>query len=631
MIFKSRLSQVLVSKTFVSSTNKSPAIASMFAAAMLMHPNVHGQSIENSQPNTMVVTANRTAVSVDETLSSVTIITREDIERSQARSTEELLRDFANVTIKNTGGRGKQSSLFLRGTASTHTLFLIDGVKVGSANNGATAFQNIPVDQIERIEVVKGPRSSLYGSEAAGGVIQIFTRKQSQSGFSPFIRVGAGSDDTQEVALGFGVRNDSASLNATYSYEGTDGIDAYKHYESDDDAFENSSLTVNSDIKLSGKTNLTFNYLQSHTQNEFDDSFGFYPNQQNKDTLRVLGFGLNNDMTQWWSSSIQLGRSWEKSHTFANFKRLSSFETRRDSFSWINEFTPSDDVSVVVGYDFQDDHSDTTSNFIQNERNNHGVFTQVQMHVSGHDLELNHRYDDNEQFGSEHTGSLGWGYSFENETRLKASYGTAFVAPSFNYLYHPGFGFCCSGNPDLKPEKSDTLELGINGVLESVNWSITWFRTRIQDLIVSEEPFYIPENVNQARIQGMEFSANTRFFDWVIRGDLSLLSAKSRNGVYKGNRLINRPTQTLSIMMDRDFGRFSAGASFVAENESYVDQANTVELPGYATVDLRVGYEVIDGLKWQAKIENLFEKEYEVSRGYNQPELTYLVSVTYQP
>lgn len=607
----------------------SPSHISLFAASLLCGS--YAQAVLPTTTETTVITANRTAMSVDETLASVTVITREDIERSQVRSTQELLRRYANVTIKNTGGRGKQTSMFLRGTESTHTLFLIDGVKVGSATSGLTAFQNIPVDQIDRVEIVKGPRSSLYGSEAAGGVVQIFTRKEHQQGFTPFVRVGAGSDDTKEMAVGFGARNDYASLNATYSYEETDGIDTYKGYESDDDGFENSSLSVNSAMNFSKDTVLTFTYLQSHGQNEFDDTFSFYPNQESKDTLRTIGVGLNSQITSAWSTDVQLGRSWDKSHTYANYVKTSTYETRRDSLSWLNHVALSDVSMLTLGYDYQEDHSVTTDNFIQNERYNHGVFTQLQTEIEGHDLEASLRYDDNEQFGSERTGNLAWGYSFNNATRVRASYGTAFVAPSFNFLYHPGYGFCCSGNPDLKPEQTDTFEMGVDGSIESVEWSATWFRTRVEDLIISEAPVYVPENVSKARIQGFEFGFNTHFFDWAIRSELTLISAKSRSGDTSGKRLINRPKQTLSVMMDRDFNRFSLGVTVIAESESYVDQQNTVALPGYATLDLRAGYLITDELKLQAKVENIFEQEYELSRGYNQPELTYLVSVTYQP
>lgn len=610
----------------------SPSLISFFTTSLLCGS--YAQADLSTTTETTVVTANRTAMSVDETLASVVVITREDIERSQVRSTQELLRQYANVTIKNTGGRGKQTSMFLRGTESNHTLFLIDGVKVGSATSGLTAFQNIPVDQIERVEVVKGPRSSLYGSDAAGGVVQIFTRKERKPGFTPFARVGAGSDDTKEMAVGFGARNDYASLNATYSYEETDGIDSYKSSDQDDDGFENSSLSVNSAMNFSSDTVLTFSYLQSHGQNESDNPFSIQ-SQESKDTIRSIGVGLNSQLTSKWSSDVQLGRSWDKSHGYMDYVRNSIYETRRDSLSWLNHLALFDHSILTLGYDYQEDHLVTSVNFVQNERYNHGVFTQLQTEIEGHDLEASLRYDDNEQFGSEHTGNLAWGYSFENAMRIRASYGTAFIAPSFNELFHPGFdsvfGSCCSGNPDLKPEQTDTFEMGVDGSIESVEWSVTWFRTRIEDLIVSESPTYVPENVSKARIQGLEFGVNTHFFEWAIRSELTLISAKSRSGDTSGNRLINRPKQTLSVMMDREFNRFSLGATVIAESESYVDQQNTVELPGYATLDIRAGYLLTDELKLQAKVENIFEQEYELIQGYNQPELTYLVSITYQP
>jgi len=584
------------------------------------------QANETVSSDDIIVTANRTATTADQTLASVTVITREDIERSQVRSTEELLRKRANLTVKNDGGRGKNTSLFIRGTESNHVLVLIDGVKVGNANFGTTPWQHIPVAQIDRVEIVKGSRSSLYGSEALGGVIQIFTRKGEGSAFNPVASVGVGSDETYEAGVGANGSIKDTSYSFHWRGEKSDGFDTTNATETDDDGYENYSFSMNVSHQLNANNSLSLNFLRADNEVEFD---GWYNGSEGYN--QVVGAGLTSQLTDKWQTQLTVGQSIDSLRSFlSSGGSPSKVKTKRDNASWTNQYDVNDALIALVGIDYTDDKLDSTTEYSKESRDNYGYFGQLQGHIHEHDYEVSVRLDDNEDYGSETTGAVAWGYSFVAGTRIFASYSSAFSAPTFNDVYAPSFW---GSNPDLKPEESKSAEVGLSGNIENVNWKVNWFQTHIDNLIQWVPDFPgawtgRSENVAKSRIKGIELSVDTVFFDWVMRADLSLIDPENRE---EGNDLIYRPSQVAAFNMDRDFGKLSTGLTLTAQSEVFTDSANTDQLPGFATVDIRAGYQVTDALKVQAKIDNLFDKDYETSKGYNQPDMTYFVSLVYQP
>src|SRR5688572_25040493 len=211
--------------------------------------------------DTIVVTGTRTAITVDDSLAAVEVIDREQIERSQARSLPELLRGRAGISLVNQGGLGKLTTLFMRGAESDHTLFLIDGVRVGSATSGLTALQDLPVELIERIEIVRGPRSSLYGSEAIGGVIQVFTRRN-RDGVTPHLKLGGGSNGLREANGGIDIGFARGWFGVDYNHQSSDGIHACSgagfpvfagcfmdNPDPDRDGYENNAISLRAGAK----------------------------------------------------------------------------------------------------------------------------------------------------------------------------------------------------------------------------------------------------------------------------------------------------------------------------------------------------------------------------------------------
>jgi vitamin B12 transporter len=590
---------------------------------------VPGGAVADQEP--IIVTATRTPASADRTLASVTVITREDIERQQATSVAELLRGQAGVSVINNGGVGKVTSVFIRGAESDHTLVLIDGVKVGSATTGTFPFQNLPPEQIERIEIVRGPRSSLYGSEAIGGVIQIFTRKGGGP-LRPNLSVGAGSHSSKRISAGVSNGTDNAWYNVNLAYEDTNGFNSCTGnpvtfagcatIEPDQDGYTNRSGSVTAGYRFENGAELQGSFLRTKGDIEFDGSF-----QNESDTiLQVATAKLTYAPMDFWDMSLSVGQNRDESNNFKDDVFSSTFDTTRNTASLQNDFNVFDRGMLTLGFDYLHDEVSGTTQYVEDSRNNKGVFGQYQTLVGGFDLIAASRYDDNEQFGSEVTGSLATGYRFGNGLRISASYGTAFKAPSFNELYFPFFG-----NPDLDPEKSKSYEVGVARDERWGNWSLHAFQNEIDDLIGFDAVF-TPVNIDEARIRGLEGQVGMQLADWNVSAAATIMDPDNRSdGANKGNQLTRRPKRTFRLDVDRQFGQWSIGSTFVAESKRYDDLANTRELGGFGTLDMRAGYEVFKSWMLEASANNLFDKDYQTVEYFEQDGRNYFVSLNYRP
>ncbi len=567
----------------------------------------------------IIVTATRTAETADETLASVTVITRDEIERRQALSVQDLLRGVVGLGVANSGGPGKATSVFLRGTEEDHVLVLIDGVKIGSATLGTTAFQNIPIDQIERIEIVRGPRSSLYGSEAIGGVIQIFTRK-GQGPLMLSFSMGIGSHQSNTLSAGIsggakrGWYNLSASGFDTNGFNACDGKPSPNGagcftFEPDNDGYQNYSGALRAGYRFSSSVKVEAHVLHAKGDNEFDGSFV----NESDFVQQIIGGKLQFAPTKYWHLALSLGRSRDESENFLNGTSMTVFDTERDSISLQNDIVLGATQLVTIGFDYQDDKIDSTTDYEVTSRDNKAIFAQYQGDIATHSVQLSLRRDDNEQFNSHTTGTFAWGYVFPNRVRLTATYGTAFKAPTFNELFFPNFG-----NPNLDPEESSSVEFGVSGAANLVNWSLNIYQTKVDDL-TAFDPSFTPANIAEARIRGLEAVVDTRFRGWDLAANLTLLDPENRtNGSDRGNVLPRRGEQTLRLDANRDLGKFQFGTTVIAEGRRYNDLANTQRLGGFTTVDLRAEIALYKHWRVQARVGNLFDKRYETAELFNQ-------------
>lgn len=572
----------------------------------------------------VVVTASRTAEPASTSLASTTVIEREDIEASQAKSVQELLRRVPGLGIANSGGPGKATSVFLRGTNSDHVLVLVDGIRVGSATTGTAAFQDIPVDQIERIEIVRGPRSSLYGSEAIGGVIQIFTRRGAGAA-TPYARISMGSHGWHELGAGIQGGGDTwYALDADWL--DSHGIDACRGLpfppgggcftdQPDRDGYRRGSAAARLGTRFGGGNELEVHLLRSAGHSEFDGNFV----DESDFVQQVLGAQLTLRPAAAWTSRLTLGEARDESDNLRDGDFRSRFDTRRRSAGWVNELSLAAGHGIVAGVDRQLEDVDSTTAYVVRSRTDTGVFAQYLADLGAPRLQLALRRDDDEQFGRHTTGSVAAGYRFHPQLRVTASHGTAFKSPTFNQLYFPGYG-----NADLKPERSRSSEFALSGRRGASDWNVAAFRTDVRDLIAG----FPVANVNRARIDGLEASLAAQVAGWRIGANATLLSPKNRD---TSALLPRRARRMANLDVQRDTGRWRLGVALHAEGRRYDDVANTLSMGGYVTVDARAEVRLAPAWRVQARLANLFDRRFETARLFNQPGRELFVTLRWQP
>ncbi|SEN44822.1 TonB-dependent vitamin B12 receptor [Nitrosomonas marina] len=597
--------------------------------------------VQTHQKEPVTVTATRTAQTPDAVLASMTVITRKDIVRQQARSVHDLLRGTPGINIVNNGGPGKSTFMQMRGTETDHILVLIDGIKVGNATSGTTPFENIPIEQIERIEIVRGPRSSLYGSEAIGGVIQIFTRKgDGKPGLKPTFSFGGGSYGSLNGSVGLSGNSKQGWFNLTASGRGTEGFNSCSgsatagcfsgNPDPDRDGYRNVAGSANAGYRFKNGMEIGLNFMQSDGKTQFDasDPFpGFLSPNKSELQQQVFGGTFKFSPLEFWRFNLIAGRSKDYLDSFNGRILTSRFNTVRDTISLLNDFTVHKDHILTIGMDYQNDRVDSTEAFTVTSRNNWGVFTQHQASIASFDGQLSGRVDVNEQFGTRLTGGVGTGYKITDSVRLLANFGTAFKAPTFNELYYP-----ISGNPNLNPERSRSLEFGLRGRMDWGDWSLNVYETRVNELIAFDSDSFEVDNINQARIRGLEAVFNTQIKGWMFNSNLTFLDPENRSSDSNyGNVLPRRARQSFRLNADRQFGKYLVGTMFLAEGERFDDLANTRKLDSYVKFDLRAEYQLSKHWRIQGRIENLFNEHYETAAFFNQPGRNFFAMLRYQP
>lgn len=581
--------------------------------------------------DTIQVTASKMAEDEEESLASVTILTREDIERLQATTLLDLLKGAAGISISNYGGPGKLSSLFMRGTESDHTLVLIDSIRAGSATSGTTAIQDIPLELVERVEIVRGTRSSLYGSEAIGGVIQVFTRK-GEGDFRPDFSLGMGSYNSLNASAGFSGSTDTGWFSARLNHNETDGFNACRGnpfpngagcftFEPDKDGYTNQSLALSGGMAIGEKLEAELRFMQASGETDFDGSW----TNQSETLTRSLAGKLAFQASENWHSTLTAGQSLDESDSFLNGSYMSTFNTERSSLNWQNDVML-DSATVNIGLDWYEDSVDSTTPYDQTSRDNSALYAQYSHSFGDTRVKLATRFEDNEQYGEHSTGQLAIGHSFAGML-FSASAGTAFRAPSFNELYYPGFS-----NPNLLPEESTSFEIALSGG-NALSWKLNAYSTTVKELVAFDFSTYLPGNLAEARITGLEARVGATAGSWNINSQVSLLKTENRDGGFNhGNELPRRAGESLRIDADRPFGnKHLFGTTVVYTGKRFDDLGNFAELDAYTTVDLRWSYKLGKAWKIQGKLVNAFDTDYETAAWYEQAGRSLYLTLRYQP
>ena len=580
------------------------------AAAACVLPAFAGASEEYSL-SPVVVTPALTAQTVDQSLSSVTVIDREVLDRQQPRELSDALQGQPGVSIVSNGSFGKNTTVFLRGTGSESSMLLINGVRIRSATSGGAPWQFVPPQLLDRLEIVRGPRSSIYGADAVGGVVQGFTA-EGEGAPSGWIQAGGGSHSSYEVGAGVSGRADNTSYSLAGNWFDTDGVPVREGEERK--GYDNTAGVGSIRQHFDGGGSVGLTAFRAEGNTEFDTGDTDY-------AIQTIGASGEVPITRDWIAEVMLSEGRDESLTDGE----SRFDTRSRTarvanrvYLGVHEF--------VVGADYMVDDISSSTDFDEDSRYNTGVFSQLFLDSGPADVQLSLRWDDNEAFGDRVTGAAAVGHALDDSHRVRLSYGTAFRAPTFNDLYFPDFG-----NPDLSPERSQTAELGIRGQYALGYWDVAIFETHVDDLIAFDAAAGAPGNVDRARIQGVELEAGHRVADWDIRGTVTLQDPRDRD---TGDRLVRRTSQSARLDVDRQLDDLSFGATATAVGDRYNDAANEDRLSGFGLLNLRAGWEFARNWSARVTVDNVFDKDYAVSRffdgtPYNQAGRTAFLSVRY--
>lgn len=572
----------------------------------------------------MVITSGRTAEPLDQATAAATVFTRADIERLQPSSINQLLSRVPGVQVVQNGGRGSNTSLFIRGSSNTQSLILVDGQRIGSASDGGASLQFLSLEQIERIEVVRGSRSALYGSDALGGVVQIFTRR-GDSGLHPRLAVSAGSHQSWQRSLGLSGGDQQTQFSLNGSLDETAGIDrtgpSYAA-DRDHDAYRNKALNFSLDHQFNERFKGGVSLLDQRGKSEYDSPFGrydsstylSYPEQPyTYFTQSSASTYLDGQLNDVWNSRLELGHSESRQKTEDKLSdAVAVFNTYRDSASWLNTLQVNEQNSLLLGIDWYEDELHSSTQYDQETRWNQAAYVQHRFQGEWFSTELGVRHDKNEQFGSDNTWNGALTVPLGDSTSLIASYSEGFRSPTFNELYWPDDGNYYIGNPQLKPEKSKNYELQLRGEHLDTRWSLAAYRNEVRDLISTTlcDPatfMYCAVNLNKARLQGIELSLEREVFGWQAAANATWLDARDRD---TGHTLQRRAKRSLNLDLDRRYGQLGLGASWQAFSSSYDDVGNTRELPGYGLLAVRSDWRMSSELTLQFKVDNLLDKDY---------------------
>ncbi|MGZ8175532.1 MULTISPECIES: TonB-dependent receptor domain-containing protein [Methylobacter] len=587
---------------------------------------LHAQETPQNLPN-LVVTATRTETAKNQLAAASTVYTRKDIERLQAKTIPELLSGTPGIDMVQSGGYGKDTNVYIRGTNSDHVLVLIDGIKVGSVTSGTTPFQFIPIDQVERVEIIRGPQSSLYGSEAIGGVIQIFTRKGGQEEKpSVTLDAGGGSYDTYRASGTVSGKWKNSWYTLGSSQFGSQGFNTRQPVrgldQPDKDGYLNTALNARLGHRFDNTAEVEASFMRAEGKTEYDG----IPNKT-EFINQVVGTSASMNIVDNWRSILRLGQSLDENDSFApNGAFVSKFNSTRWNVSWLNEVALSDNHQLVIGSDYRLDQVDGSTAYTENSRYDAGIFTELHSRIlDDHFINASIRGDKNEAFGEQVTGNLGWRYNSSYGISPFASFGNAFKAPTFNQLYFPGFG-----NPSLKAEQSTSFEAGLAGDHDWMQWEIRGYHTNIDNLIVTVSnpttSLFSAENVGKAQIDGIEAEIGTQLMGWNNKLSMNLLSPKNR---VTNARLPRRAEKTLSYDLSRSFGQFDLGANVLAQSDRFDDALNRTKIAGYVTIDLRTAYHLNKNWMLSAKLNNLLDKQYQTINTYNTADRNFFLSIHY--
>ncbi|WP_374438290.1 TonB-dependent receptor domain-containing protein [Inhella sp.] len=601
------------------------ALASVaLAASLSCAPLAQAQALAlaSAQLDTVVLTTQRAPQRVDQALAQVTVIDRSEIEAQAGRTLVELLAAQPGIQFWSNGGAGKLATVSMRGLEGRHTLLLIDGVRYGSATAGIPIWDNLPLDAVERIEIVRGPLSALYGSDAVGGVVQIFTRKGAP-GLAVHGRVSAGSHGQRQAAAGLrwasGPWDAALGLQASRDdgFSATNARAQFGNYNADRDGFDQDAVNLRLGLQLAGDWRVEALALDSRGETQFDDG----PGRDARAKLRsqVLSLQASGSVAGSWRQRLRAARALDENNTLVGAFGTGLTASTQKQLSWEhNLVTPAGELLGVLERNEQSVQRPGAP-YAVTQRSITGLGLGLNGRAERHHWQLAAGRDRNSQFGGQTTGSAAYGLDLNEQLRATASWGSSFAAPNFNQLYFPNFG-----NPKLLPEEGTHRELALRWVQGAHQVRATWFQHRIRGYITSGQN---PTNVPRAEIEGLSLGWEASWQGgWSLNASLEALNPRNLSN---DKLLVRRAKEHLRLALQRDMGAWMLAAQLRSVGDSYENATNTMKLDGYTVLDLHAQWRLAPEWALGLKLNNAADVAYETTYGFNQPRREWLLTLRY--
>jgi len=603
----------------------------------------------------VVVTATRVETPIEEIASSITVISSKEIERKQKTTVLEALRDIPGLDVVQTGGLGSHTSIFIRGANSEHTLVMIDGVEVNDPISPGRSydFAHLTVDNIERIEVLRGPQSTLYGSDAIGGVINIITKKgDGKPKF--FLSAEGGSFTTFREATGISGGNKWANYSFALSRFDTEGISAASkkdgNYERD--GYKNTSLSGRLGFTPMDNIDIDFILRYVNAESELDNFGGVggddpnYVQKSNQFLFKTqVGLSLFNDL---WIQKLgfalndhnrDIKNKKDSQHPFDYEK--GRYDGQLLKFDWQHHLKLHRTNALTFGLDLDREEGKSRYYWESIWGPGQSIFPKKTADIKGYYIQdeiklwdrlfttLGIRIDDHSRFGTETTYRIAPAYLIkETDTKIKGTFGTGFKAPSLYQLFAPPTLWGPIGNKDLKPEKSKGWDFGVeqNLLKNRVILGATYFRNGFKDLIQYEMgQGYI--NIAKAKMEGVELFASAKpIDDLTLKINYTYTDTEDKT---TGETLIRRPKNKIGFDLNYHFinkGNVNLGVIFVGKRDDKdfsISPPRRVKLDPYTLVNLAASYDISKNFQLFGRVENLLDKEYEEVKGYGTPGLSF--------
>ncbi|WP_372656862.1 TonB-dependent receptor domain-containing protein [Hydrogenophaga sp.] len=607
---------------------KAPFSAVSLAVLASFSLSAQAQSADAPMLRETVVTAIRVEQPLTDVVADVSIIDRAAIERSGAAGLADVLARVPGVALARNGGPGATTSVFLRGAESRFTAVYVDGVRLDSQSTGGASWNAIPLSQVERIEVVRGPAAAVYGSDALGGVIQIFTRKGS-AGFSPSVEVGVGSQGTRKLDLALSGKQGSVDYAIGLARERSKGFNAQPTANPDKDGYESTSGSARLGLQINRAHRLEATLLANHLDAQYD---AFTPGRDDhaKSGLQTAGLNWSAQWTDAYSTRVSINQSTDRYRTAPSVYET---ETHVTSYLWQNEWRQGAHLFTGALERREDELENASTTPKVSERSQNALALGYGYSVGQHTLQLNVRHDDDSEFGGKSTGSAAYAYAFQPNWRVTASAGTAFRAPT---LFQR---FSTYGTPSLQPELGRNVELGVKYERQGDGFGAVLYRNKVSNLIkyvsgpgaCANGAGSFPGcygNTASAQYTGLTLSASKRLDGVNLSGSLDFLQPEDLS---TGKQLARRAKRMATLAADTRVADWQLGAELQLVGARYDDAANTNRLRGYGLLNLHASTPL--GKDWTllGRVDNLGDVAYQTARGYAMAGRTVYLGLKWMP